>query len=308
MIPLTLLDVHVSAPHPLDFGANPGSSIRGALYESLRAMYDTGAAVHSRDDAEENPVAWLLRLEDENTSGGKDVPRPIAIRPPLTPPAHRMTFGLSLYGMGQDHINLVLSALSAMQTVGVGRGRQSFTLERIDTVDPLTYQPLPLLDGGGQMLGQWQPAPGNDAYHGLAAMLRPDSLTVQFLTPTRIVQNGHLCHEPVFKPWFQRLLERIRMISEVYTDDSVWIPFAELLADAENIAIAQDNTRWIEAWSGSRRDGQMRPTSGFAGAVRYTGDLSRLLPWLILGQALQVGKNTVKGCGWYRLTYEWRSD
>jgi hypothetical protein len=306
MIPLTLLDVHVSAPYQLDFGANPGSSIRGALYEALRAMYDTGVAVRSRDEAEENPVAWLLRLEDENTSGGKDVPRPIAIRPPLTPPAQQMVFGLSLYGMGQAHINLVLSALSAMQTVGVGRGRQSFKLEWIDTVDPLTYQPLPLLDGGGQMLGQLRPAPSSDAYQGLAAMLRPDSVTVQFLTPTRIVQDGHLCHAPVFKPWFQRLLERIRTISEVYTDDPVWIPFADLLADAEHIEMAQNGTRWVEAWSGSRRDGKMRPTSGFAGAVRYTGDLSRLLPWLILGQALQVGKNTVKGCGWYRLTYEWR--
>jgi hypothetical protein len=269
-------------------------------------MYDTGVAVRSRNCADDNPVAWLLRLEDDATSGGKDVPRPIAIRPPLTPLAREMTFGVSLYGHGQEHINLLLSALAAMQTIGIGRGRQPFTLERIDSVDPLTYQPMPLLDGAGQRLGELRPSPKADAYTGLAVMMRPDRLTVRFLTPTRIIQHEKLCHTPLFKPWFQRLLERIRVISEVYTDQPVWIPFRELLADADRIRLAQDNTRWVELWSGSRRDGQIRPTSGFAGDARYEGDIARLLPWLILGQALQVGKNTVKGCGWYQMVYEWR--
>ena len=73
------------------------------------------------------------------------------------------------------------------------------------------------------------------------------------------------------------------------------------------IAIVEDKTCWVEMWSGSRRDGKMRPTSGFVGTVRYRGDVSQLLPWIILGQALQVGKNTVKGCGWYRLVYDWKN-
>jgi len=306
MIPLTLLDVHISAPYPLDFGANPGSSIRGALYEALRAMYDTGTPVRSREGVDENPVAWLLRLEDDETSGGKDVPRPIAIRPPLMPPACEMAFGVSLYGRGQEQLPLVLSALSAMQQIGVGRGRNRFRLVRIDSLDPLTYQPTPLLDGKGQRLNELRPAPSADAYVRLANMLRPDRVTVEFLTPTRIVEHKKLVHVPQFKPWFQRLLERTRLISEIYTDTPVWVPFKELLACAESITLAEDRTRWVEMWSGSRRDGEMRPASGFVGEATYTGDLSPLLPWLVLGQALQVGKNAVKGCGWYRLHYDWR--
>ncbi len=306
MISLTLLDVHISAPYPLDFGANPGSSIRGALYEALGTMYDTGASVRSRNEADENPVAWLLRLEDDETSGGKDVPRPIAIRPPLTPAACEMSFGISLYGHGQEQLPLVLSALSAMQQIGLGRGRNRFKLERIDLLDPLTYRPLPLLDGCGQRLGDLRAAPGVDAYTRLAEMLRSDRVTVEFLTPTRIVESQKLVHTPQFKPWFQRLLERTRLISEVYTDQPVWVPFKMLLADAEQVTLAEDNTRWVEMWSGSQRAGAMRPTSGFAGLATYEGNVSQLLPWLVLGQALQVGKNTVKGCGWYRLRYSWR--
>ncbi len=306
MIPLTLLDVHISAPHPFDFGANPGSSIRGALYEALRTMYDTGTPVRSRDAVDKNPVAWLLKLEDDSTSGGKDVPRPIAIRPPLTPPACQMSFGVSLYGRGQQHTAMVLSALHAMQTVGMGRGRERFTLERIDALDPLSYQSKPVLDGQGKRIGDLPRMPSAEAYTYLAQALAPDRLTIQFWTPTRIIEGGKLCHEPRFRPWIQRLLERIRLISELYTDNPVWVPFKDLLADTDKVTITHQDTHWVEMWSGSRRDGEIRPTSGFTGQVQYGGDVNRLLPWIILGQALQVGKNTVKGCGWYRMMYEWR--
>jgi hypothetical protein len=306
MISLTLLNVHITTPYPLDLGANAGSSLRGAFYEALRTMYDTGVKVQSRDAADTNPVAWLLRLEDDETSGGKDVPRPIAIRPPLTEAATTTTFGVSLYGNAQAYLNLVLSALNAMQIIGMGRGRSTFNLHQIDQVDALTYQAFPLLNDYGQQLGELRSSPTTTAYQGLAQMLNPDELTVHFLTPTRIIQAKKLCHIPTFQPWFQRLLERIRLISELYTDAPIWIPFKALLADASQVNIIENKSHWVEMWSGSRRDGQIRPTSGFVGEVRYRGPLSALLPWLILGQALQVGKNTIKGGGWYRVAYEWR--
>ncbi len=305
MIPVTLLEFHISTPYPLDFGAHPGSSIRGALYEALRTMYDTGAPAKSRHD-DSNPVAWLLRLEDEATSGGKEVVRPVAVRPPLGEIDCKTSFGLSFYGRGRNYIPLVLSAVDAMQHIGIGRGRKHFTLERVDQVDPLSHQSSPLLDSGGEQIGSIAEPLGAETLSNFANTLATDRLTVQFLTPTRVIQRKKLCHKPLFRPWFQRLLERTRHISELYIDTPIWVPFKDLLAEAEEVSISEDATHWAEMWSGSRRDGVMRPTSGFVGTVCYRGDLTRLLPWLILGQALQVGKNTVKGCGWYRIRYQWR--
>ncbi|MBN1310267.1 MAG: CRISPR system precrRNA processing endoribonuclease RAMP protein Cas6 [Anaerolineae bacterium] len=301
MIPVTLLEFHLHAAGGLDLGANPGSSLRGALYEALRAMYDTGEAVHSRDDAEINPVVWLLRLEDEDGTGGKNVPRPIAVRPPPASEGERLSFGISFYGRGRDYIPLVISAVGAMQGLGVGRGRGRFTLLGIDTLDPLTFIPTPLIDGLGRQVGTLPEPPGPDAYTTHASDLGPSHLTVTFVTPTRIVQKGHLCHQPTFRPWFQRLLERTRQIGELYTGNPPWIPFRELLDAAGGVEIDQDATRWIEMKSGSRRDGTLKPTSGFVGQVSYRGKLAALLPWVVLGQALQVGKNTIKGCGWYKV-------
>ncbi|GIV81765.1 MAG: hypothetical protein KatS3mg051_1119 [Anaerolineae bacterium] len=86
-------------------------------------MYNTGQPVSSRTQSYQNPVAWLLALEDHETSGGKDVPRPVAVRPPLSPPAEQLSFGLTFYGHGQEYIPQVLSAAHAMSARGVGRGR-----------------------------------------------------------------------------------------------------------------------------------------------------------------------------------------
>lgn len=305
MIPITLLQVNITADYPFDFGSNPGSTLRGAFYEALAAMYDDGSAARSRME-EANPAAWLLRMEDEAVSGGHDVPRPLAFRPPLKMGEADTGFGVAIYGRGHNHLPVILSGLGAMSQLGMGRGRRSFRITCIEQVDVLTGQKYLLIDKTGIQVGTLASAPDNIAYQRLAEMMRSDNLIVEFLTPTRIIQEGKLMHRPYFRPWFQRLLERARRISEVYTDTPFWIPFRDLLSLADNIALTEDHTHWREAWSGSRIAGQMRPTSGFIGVAHYSGNVGPLLPWLILGQGLQVGKNTIKGCGWYRIRYQWR--
>lgn len=296
MIPITTLAVTLEAQHPIDLGAIPGASLRGALYEALAVMYDTGAQPRSRHDVDTNPVGWLLRLEDE-TTGGKDVPRPIAIRPPLQNSQSVLTFGVSFYGRGHECIPMVLSALSAMQTIGVGRGRNRVKVKEIAHVDPFTRQ--------HKEIKQDLPQPVSAAaYQQFATMLAKDSLSVRFLTPTRIIQQDRLCHEPIFRVWFQRLLERIRKISESYAEP-VHIPFTDLLPLAEAVIIESDQTRWQEGWSHSRMEGMRRPMGGFVGEVMYRGDFTLLHPYLLVGQSLQVGKNTVKGSGWYDMQYRW---
>lgn len=306
MIPVTTLNFTIATQGEFDLGRAPGSSLRGALYAALATLYDTQQVNRDRADLDSNPVGWLLRLEDESVSGGHDVPRPFSIRPPLVAHTSELSFGLSFYGRAHDAIAMVCSAVPLMGQVGVGRRRQAFTLRGIDHVDPITGQATRLLDDQQATFTLPQP-PDAALYERMAGMMRPDQLSVTFLTPTRIVAKGRLVHQPLFRPWFQRLLDRIRTLSEVYTEHPVWIPFGELLAQADAIQIVADQTRWYESWSGSRRDGMVKPLGGFVGRVAYAGDVSRLLPYLILGQALQVGKNTIKGCGWYQLHYHWGS-
>lgn len=303
MIPITTLEIHIQASAPIDLGANPGSALRGALYTALRRMYDSGTSVTSRDQDGANPVVWLLALEDRRTSGGKDVPRPIAVRPPLSAPAEHLCFGLAFYGRGRDYIPMVLSAVSAMGSLGVGRGRQRFEVMRVDQVSDLNGTTTMLVDRAHSRapLDTLLPPPTAEDYQQAALSLVDKPLTVHFLSPTRIVHQGRLCRRPTFRPWFQRLLERARQIGALYTAAPPWIPFGELLAAAEAVRVVDDHTRWIELRSGSRRQEKVLPASGFAGQVTYAGLAPALLPWVLLGQGLQVGKHTVKGNGWYRV-------
>jgi hypothetical protein len=299
MIPITAFNIELHATHEIDLGAIPGASLRGALYEALAVMYDTGEVPQSKHDTASNPVGWLLRLE-ETTTGGKDVPRPMAIRPPLGNKQSQLTFGLSFYGRGQMCIPMVFSAVMAMKTIGVGRSRTRNKVSGVHIVhfDALTRQSRPL--------GKELPAPiRGETYQNFANLLNHELVTIRFLTPTRIIQDERLCHKPIFRVWFQRLLERTRKISEAYAEP-INIPFTELLALAEQVTIQEDKTRWQEGWSHSRLEGISRPMGGFMGEVTYRGDFKELYPYLLLGQSLQVGKNTIKGSGWYELDYRWR--
>jgi CRISPR/Cas system endoribonuclease Cas6 (RAMP superfamily) len=44
------------------------------------------------------------------------------------------------------------------------------------------------------------------------------------------------------------------------------------------------------------------PLSGFTGAISFSGDLRPFFPFLVAGEWIGVGKNTVFGNGWYRIT------
>ncbi|MDR1766105.1 MAG: CRISPR system precrRNA processing endoribonuclease RAMP protein Cas6 [Lachnospiraceae bacterium] len=39
------------------------------------------------------------------------------------------------------------------------------------------------------------------------------------------------------------------------------------------------------------------PIEGFVGTVRYSGDVTRYLPYIDLGSQIHIGKKTTRGCG-----------
>lgn len=315
MFPITTLDFTIETSYPLDLGANPGASIRGALYEALAVMYDTGAK-STRDNPDDNPVDWLMRREDKDADGGDYVRRPFGIRPPMGAPTDRTVFALSFYGRGHEQIPMVLSAVDAMQRIGMGRGRNKFKLREVVAVDTLSRQRTLIINEVGEQVAPLPTPPSAGAYQRFADMLHPTQLTVEFKTPTRIIETRqkadgkkeYLVKTPIFRVWVQRLLERIRKVSEEYSDTPLFVPFGELKPLLASVALVQDDTYWRESWSHNRRDGTDKPTGGFMGVARYEGNIAPLLPYLLMGQGLQVGKNVVKGAGWYEMTYQWRTD
>ena len=191
--------------------------------------------------------------------------------------------------------------------------RGTFHLVGIEEVNPLSGEGRTLLAEGDRMVqmpalavsGQ-QVAIGSEM---LAERLAANGgrLVVEFLTPTRIVHREHLVHRPYFAPFFARLLDRVSALRHQFADEAPLAreEKARLLSLADRVRLASDETRWWDVKGRSTRLGRPQPLGGFVGRAVYQAEAPHvwglLLPWLLWGQSTQVGKNVVKGCGWYRM-------
>lgn len=140
-------------------------------------------------------------------------------------------------------------------------------------------------------------------------------LGLVFKTPTRIIQRKQLLKQPDFSPIFHRLLDRlidlqrefgpavttpapIELLPAAATDDRHIKN--ELLALADQVTLIDDQTAWQEVASYSARRRSRTPISGFVGQAVYEAPRAVwevLLPYVVWGTIIHVGKNAVKGDG-----------
>jgi len=304
----------------IEMDAFKGSALRGAWQSHLRTLYC--AQTDNADPLHQAlcPVCFLLSRE----TGSGDDRRPYAFEPPLSTqtrlePGERFEFGISLFGDTVRFLPYLVLAVGQMgQHQGLGRfihagKRGTFRLVAIEEHNPLSGVRRTLLEPGGCTV-QMPVLPVTldhvtESACRLTSELRANGncLTIHFLTPTRIIADKHLVHQPEFSPFFARLLERVT---------ALWCQFAggqplsreekhALLSRADAVELVVDHTEWWDVQGRSTRLGRRQPLGGYIGRATYHTDAwELLLPWLLWGQSTQVGKNVVKGAGWYRI--EWR--
>ncbi len=317
----------VEAQTPLALPTESGPAIRGALVSALRRHYCPDATLRPTDRRIEAdpghrtlcPACWLIATEDASGERGRNIQRPYTIEPPLRlpprlEPGASFSFGVSLIGQAVNLFPYLVLAVPEMGRLGLGHvdprqgGRGRFVLRAVSAIDPLTGASQPLLTEGARLHLPTLPvetARVDEVAHRLAERARANDrrLTLRFLTPTRLIAESHLVRRPTFEPLFQRLLERVDGLTRYYasqTNDEEPGLREELVRLARRVEVVEDRTEWVELMSGSRRLGRATPASGFRGAATYRSeDWPRLLPWLLWGQSLHVGKSAVKGDGWY---------
>ncbi len=303
-------EITARARELMSFGEQPGAQLRGAIYNALSRQFcsETGFE-HTPGHQDRCPVCWLLANEDDSNTRGRDLPRPLILEPPLgesvIPAGQTFCFGVKLVGKRAfSAFKFMIRALETAGKNGVGYGRGRFWLEAVRLVQPLTGQDIPLLSQGRLALPPDLPMT-HEHITAHAAQLPADRVTLRFLTPLRIGENKQLSHEPNLGILLRRLMERCQAMATYYGNPSVsestdWRAlYHEISAVGEAARLTQNDTRWLDVHSGSRRRGMTSPIGGLVGAATWAGDLAPALPWLLWGQVLHVGKNTVKGNGWY---------
>lgn len=300
----------VRATEWLSFSDQPGSALRGGLYQALADHFCSERFNPvSPDHSQRCPVCWLLAFENPMHQRGRDVARPLTIQPPDKSSyanGSDVTFGISLVGAARDLLPYVVRAVEWMGDNGVGKGRGRFRLQAVHEYSPLWDTERLLMDGKHV----YSPTLAVNAARvaDKAAELAPDRITLRFLTPTRLTANGKLMKTPEPGIVIARLLERCQNLVDHYCEcdsrpvQEHWkAAAAAAVEQARGLQMTYNDVSWVEVMSGSKRRGHATPISGFLGTVRWEGDLAGLHEWLLWGQSLHVGKDAVKGNGWYHI-------
>lgn len=298
-------------------GEQSGSAVRGAIAGALWERFCTNKPAPTCAACplfQICPVAALLApMRSDDEPGSDQRPRPYVMRPPreaqrLYPPGSPLHFEVALFGPAAALFPYVVMAASELEHGGLGL-RQAELGGRRGTLRVSTIRALDPLSGAQQTLFQaeqgfvQQPGLpiGAEQVRTFAATLPTDALTMHLHTPMRLIEQGRLLKRIALRPLLQRLMRRLDDLAQAYGDGPLELDFRGLLAIAETVQVVEDRTRWVDVVSVSQRAGHRTPIGGLVGSVTFAGTLEPLRELLTWGMLIHVGKNAVKGDGWYRL-------
>jgi CRISPR-associated endoribonuclease Cas6 len=127
----------------------------------------------------------------------------------------------------------------------------------------------------------------------------PHSLTIKFVTQTRLKHQSRFVRRPEFQILFRRLLGRLSSLSRFYCGAPLDVDFRRLIDEAASIRLTKDDTRWTR-WQrySSRQDCRME-WEGIIGPATYEGDFTPFWKFLKFGELVHVGHGATFGLGRY---------
>jgi CRISPR/Cas system endoribonuclease Cas6 (RAMP superfamily) len=319
------LRLTIQAIEPLELEQHPGSALRGLLFQGLWERFCMNRAAIECATCplvQTCPVSALVApLRDEHPRG-RDIPRPFVIRPPLVAaaqaeglrlePGHSARFGLTLFGSAGKLFPYVVMAAQVMEKNGLGRAlaangrrRGRFVLEQIEAVHPFTGEEKRLFTRGQKAVQAPAIAVTAADVAARANALPAEQVTLHFLTPTRLTAQGQRVLRPDLLTLALRLAERLEQVEQEYAEpgerpgQARYEQIRELAAAG---SLVSGETRWVEVQSYSSRQRRFTPIGGFVGRATFrVPDAPLLRELLVWGEVIHVGKDAVKGNGWYQL-------
>lgn len=243
----------------------------------------------------------------------QDIPRPFVIEPPLPPPGRPLllrpgeefSLGLVLIGQAIAYLPYFIVTFLELGQAGIGKKRGRYELVRLEA--ELPEGPVAVYDGAEGKLRDVNAArPASEVATLFLARLHPDtpfppSLTLRFLTPTRIRLEDHFVKPIEFCHLIRALLHRLSALSYFYGGAPLEWPYHDLIAAAEAVRIAADRTQWSDLERYSTRQEARMKMGGVVGEITYEGPMEPFLPVLAAGEWTHVGKLAVMGLGKYEV-------
>ncbi len=292
-----------------------GATFRGSFGQVFRRLTCSVSKGKCSDCILKNQCAYSYIFEtaphpeSQALRNYESIPRPFLFEPPLETkrdykPGEKLIFDLLLIGRAIQYLPFFIVTFKEMGTVGLGYGRRPFILEKIESTSIDGQEQVVYIGDSNTVNNVDFSYSGNDIIKraNYKAGTAISKTKIEFLTPIRLKDKGQLVRKPVFYSLFRQAMRRISSLSYFHNGRSLEADYAGLTKRSENVCLIEDNTSWRDWERYSSRQGKRMNMGGLVGSVVYEGDITDFIPWLLIGEEVHVGKNSVFGLGKYRMS------
>ncbi len=125
----------------------------------------------------------------------------------------------------------------------------------------------------------------------------PVTISVSFLTPTRLKYENQLTTGCEFHVFFRNLVRRIALLDYFHCGEEFPPERREFVDRARAVETVASDLHWVDWERYSNRQQTRMRLGGFVGQVTYRGDFTEFFPYLLLGTYTHVGKGATFGLG-----------
>ena len=232
-----------------------------------------------------------------------DAPRPFALKVRLDPrselkPGERIEFGLALIGRGIDYLPYFVYGFERLAQRGLGPRRGRCLLERVEATDGLAASTV-FQAGGGTIQAELRPRTLED-------FVRPGAgdrwrLQIDLETPLRLEADGEVQPDLCFPDFARALLRRIALLRLFHCAGGLSREAPDQLLAGADLVEVRRTLRWYDWQRFSSRQQAWMDMGWLVGSLVVEGRPGALLPYLRVGELVNVGKNATFGLGSYRL-------
>jgi len=126
-------------------------------------------------------------------------------------------------------------------------------------------------------------------------------LSIKFITPFRIRQNGQLKDNLTFKDIFNACLRRVSLLIFYYDNiNTPIIDYKQIKKNLENVVIIENKTNWLDWQRYSTRQEEYMQFGGIIGEIKFNlkdFDISQYINILKFCEIVNIGKNYTFGNG-----------
>lgn len=228
-------------------------------------------------------------------------PRPYSVIPDLREKTHwqageLMRFEIKLFGEAHHIAEAVIEAVQQWQRQGIGEQRTPYKLIAVNQ----------LIAGKRS---------SSLSVNSLAAQMEPDYFDVNWLaqchfanlyctTPMRLKHHGNIIQSlPNTDELVNHIMRRFKILFTHWVADDVRV-LQEVLAATPAPGQVEANSHCVDVqWDRySKKMGKTIALDGVKGHLQLSGNMLDVLPWLAVGEQLQIGGKTTFGYGSFELS------